>query len=119
MILRFILQPIVENAIVHGLGNLTSKGTLEISIRREKDALLIVIEDDGVGMDAERVRDLNTFINEPKEVRDNKKSIGIRNVNQRIQLSCGNEYGISIESKPYQGSRFYIRLPLIQRGGDM
>lgn len=119
MILRFILQPIVENAIVHGLGNLTSKGTLEISIRREKDALLIVIEDDGVGMDAERVRDLNAFINEPKEVRDNKKSIGIRNVNQRIQLSCGNEYGISIESMPYQGSRFYIRLPLIQRGGDM
>lgn len=119
MILRFILQPIVENAIVHGLGNLTSKGTLEISIRREKDALLIVIEDDGVGMDAERVRDLNAFINEPKEVRDNKKSIGIRNVNQRIQLSCGNEYGISIESIPYQGSRFYIRLPLIQRGGDM
>lgn len=119
MILRFILQPIVENAIVHGLGNLTTKGTLEISIRREKDALLIVIEDDGVGMDAERVRDLNAFINEPKEVRDNKKSIGIRNVNQRIQLSCGNEYGISIESMPYQGSRFYIRLPLIQRGGDM
>ncbi|WP_394919607.1 histidine kinase [uncultured Robinsoniella sp.] len=119
MILRFILQPIVENAIVHGLGNLTSKGTLEISIRREKDALLIVIEDDGVGMDAERVRDLNAFINEPKEVRDNKKSIGIRNVNQRIQLSCGNEYGIFIESMPYQGSRFYIRLPLIQRGGDM
>lgn len=119
MILRFILQPIVENAIVHGLGNLTSRGTLEISIRREKNALLIVIEDDGVGMDEERVRDLNAFINEPKEVQDNKKSIGIRNVNQRIQLSCGTEYGISIESIPYQGSRFYIRLPLIQRGGDM
>lgn len=119
MILRFILQPIVENAIVHGLGNLTSKGTLEISIRREKDALLIVIEDDGVGMDAERVRDLNAFINEPKEVQDNKKSIGIRNVNQRIQLSCGSQYGISIESNPYQGSRFYIRLPFILRGGDM
>lgn len=119
MILRFILQPIVENAIVHGLGNLTSKGTLEISIRREKEALLIVIEDDGVGMDEERVRDLNAFINEPKEVQDNKKSIGIRNVNQRIQLSCGNEYGISIDSMPYQGSRFCIRLPLIQRGGDM
>lgn len=60
---RFILQPIVENAISHGLGNLTSVGTLEISAFEKNDRLYIQIEDDGEGMDQEKVAEIVRFIN--------------------------------------------------------
>lgn len=85
---RFILQPIVENAISHGLGNLTSVGTLEISAFEKNDRLYIQIEDDGEGMDQEKVAEIVRFINTAKPV-EGKKNIGIRNVNQRIKLACG------------------------------
>lgn len=112
---RFILQPIVENAISHGLGNLTSVGTLEISAFEKKDRLYIRIEDDGEGMDQEKVAEIVRFINTAKPV-EGKKNIGIRNVNQRIKLACGEQYGIIIESTPYQGSRFTIQLPIMREG---
>lgn len=112
---RFILQPIVENAISHGLGNLTSVGTLEISAFEKKDRLYIQIEDDGEGMDQEKVAEIVRFINTAKPV-EGKKNIGIRNVNQRIKLACGEQYGITIESTPYQGSRFTIQLPIMREG---
>lgn len=113
-ILRFILQPIVENAIVHGLSKMEGKGTLEISISIEAEMLVIKIGDDGVGMSAERMEEISRYIND-SSIHDNKgHSIGIRNVNQRIKLACGSEYGIIIESTPNQGSCFIMNLPLIQ-----
>lgn len=115
-ILRFILQPIVENAILHGLGNITGKGTLEISAFEKKDMLILKVMDDGIGMDEEKVESLNIYINSNGHKEDTKKSIGIRNVNQRIKLSCGENYGITIESRPYRGSSFTIRLPIIREG---
>jgi len=112
-LLRFILQPIVENAIVHGWGELTVSGTLEISVYEEHNCLFIKIEDDGVGIKQNRLEELTEYINNQEDLKDTKKSIGIRNVNQRIKLSCGDEYGITIESEVNMGSRFMIRLPLI------
>jgi two-component system sensor histidine kinase YesM len=114
LILRFILQPIVENAIVHGLGNITGKGTLEITINKVDGMLVIKIEDDGVGMSQERVEEISRYINDSEETDHKRHSIGIRNVNQRIKLACGNEYGITIESMPNRGSCFTINLPLLQ-----
>lgn len=116
-ILRFVLQPIVENAIQHGLGNLTGKGTLEISACVREEMLLIKIVDDGIGMDRQKVEELQAYINSTEKEKDSAKSIGIRNVNQRIKLSCGEEYGVTIDSYPYQGSCFTLRLPVI-RGGE-
>ena len=49
---------------------------------------------------------------------EGKKNIGIRNVNQRIKLACGEQYGITIESTPYQGSRFTIQLPIMREGEE-
>lgn len=116
-ILRFILQPIVENAIVHGLGKITGTGTLEISVFTEDDMLLIKIADDGMGMNSQQVEALNEYINSNEKKEDTRKSIGIRNVNQRIRFACGDDYGVAIESQPYQGSCFTLRLPVI-RGGE-
>ncbi len=113
---RFILQPIVENAIVHGLGELTSTGTFEISAYEEGEMLCICIEDDGVGMDNQEVEALSAYINSTEPDKKKNKSIGIKNVNQRIKLSCGEQYGIIIKSHPYQGSRFTLRLPVVKGG---
>ncbi len=129
-ILRFILQPIVENAITHGLSRITGKGTLEILISREYalaeeggmevERLVIKIEDDGIGMSPDQVDTLNRYINsEGRAYDENRQSIGIRNVNQRIKLACGNDYGITIESVQYQGSSVIIRLPMIGKGEEV
>lgn len=118
MIPRFILQPLVENAIVHGLANVSGKGMLEISTVREDEMLKIKVEDDGAGMPEEMVQKLTQYINNRnKNTEDDKKSIGIRNVNQRIKMMCGNEYGIEIESAKNRGSCFTICLPLNKRRG--
>lgn len=73
-ILRFILQPIVENAILHGLGNITGKGTLEISAFEKKDMLILKVMDDGIGMDEEKVESLNIYINSNGHKEDTKIS---------------------------------------------
>ena len=114
---RFILQPIVENAISHGLSNLTSVGTLEVSAFEKKDRLYIESEHDGEGMVREKVAEITRFINTAKPV-EGKKNIGIRNVNQRIKLAYGEAYGITIRSAPYQGSRFTIQLPIMRKGEE-
>lgn len=114
LMLRFILQPIVENAIVHGLSNVHETGSLEISIYQTDGMLVIKIEDDGVGMTQERVDEINRYINDSSQADQKRQSIGIRNVNQRIKLACGNEYGIKIESTMNRGSCFTIYLPLMQ-----
>ncbi len=73
---RFILQPIVENAISHGLSNLTSVGTLEVSAFEKKDRLYIEIEDDGEGMVREKVAEITRFINTAKPVEGKKNTQG-------------------------------------------
>lgn len=118
MILRFILQPIVENAILHGLDPMTGRGTIEISVIRHEDKLLVKIEDDGVGMSWKEKENLKQYMNHPGSGKDDKKSIGVRNVNQRIRLACGEAYGIQIESSPYRGSCFNISLPLKTKGEE-
>ena len=116
--LRFILQPIVENAIMHGISEMTSSGTLEISIYNEDEYMMIQVADDGVGMSKEKAEELNQYINSPENHKDRRKSIGVRNVNQRIKLSCGEKYGLTVESEPYRGSTVILKLPLIDTEGD-
>lgn len=114
-ILRFILQPIVENAIIHGLSMCAGTGNLEVSIKKENDSILIRIQDDGVGMTSERLTSLIDYIDNFKTTLSNgSKSIGVKNVNERIKLSCGSDYGITIQSELNQGSCFIITLPLMQ-----
>lgn len=114
-ILRFILQPLVENAIVHGLSMNQSNGNLEISIKKENALIVVKIEDDGVGMTQEQIKYLDDYINDSEiHSKDGSKSIGVKNVNQRIKLACGSDYGITIQSKLNHGSCFTIRLPFIK-----
>lgn len=112
-ILKFILQPIVENAIIHGFQNKKGNSCLEISAYVESNKLYIKVIDDGNGMSEEEIKRLNSYINERDDSINSgyKKSIGIKNVNMRIKLSCGNEYGLNIESKQKIGTQVIITLP--------
>lgn len=114
-VLRFILQPIVENALSHGLNMKQTKGILTISIKKDEECICVEVEDNGVGMELNQLIALKEYI-QTNEVskEDKKKGIGIRNVNQRIKLACGNQYGITIRSKPNEGTCFTIKLPFIQ-----
>lgn len=110
---KFILQPIVENALYHGFEEKRGKGILEISAGVEDTMLTIRIQDDGKGMTEEQVLQLNNYINEINTRRNEtgRKSIGIKNVNARIKLSCGDKYGIVVKSRINSGTQVIINLP--------
>jgi two-component system sensor histidine kinase YesM len=113
-VLKFILQPIIENAIVHGFKDKTETGYIEVSAYIEKNKLFIKVEDDGNGMTEDKVEALNDYINKKDDniTKAYRKSIGIRNVNMRIKLACGDEYGIKISSDPGSGTKVLYTLPI-------
>ncbi len=117
MILRFILQPVVENAILHGIAPMAGKGTLEITVEKREEVLCVRVEDNGVGMDSTKKAELENYISRPETGIGGVEqgSIGVRNVHRRIRLACGEPYGISIESEPGRGSSFLITFPLRRR----
>lgn len=105
---KLILQPIVENAVYHGIKLSPGGGEILIRAKREEDVLLLTVEDNGVGMTAEQMEKL--FI--PRENTD--RGIGIINVNNRIKLCFGEAYGLRYASSPGTGTRVEIRLPIIE-----
>lgn len=112
MILPLLLQPVVENAFVHGLEEKKEKGTILINLYNEKDNLYINVEDNGIGMNK---NELEKLVRSLEMNNDEGKSIGMKNVNQRIKLHYGNNYGIQIESNVNIGTKVIIILPI---GGE-
>ncbi len=107
-ILPLMIQPIVENAFVHGLESKEGQGEIKITIY-EDVYLKIEVKDNGVGIKEEDLSRLNDSL-DTDVIRD-KSSIGLSNVNQRIKLLYGVEYGISITSKLHEGTKVIIALP--------
>lgn len=114
--LRFLLQPIVENAVMHGLNKESRVGTLEVCVSERDGDLEISISDDGAGMTEERLEALRRSLEESSDRRENVSNIGVWNIAQRIRLSHGEPYGISVTSRPGAGSKFILRLPMITKG---
>lgn len=100
-----ILQPIVENALKHGLYPKKKGGTVKISSQVMEQKFVISVEDDGVGIE-QATRD--TLLQETS----GRKSIGLANVHGRLQAIYGKEYGLKIESQPGRGTRVLIPFPL-------
>lgn len=107
---KLTLQPIVENSIRHGFGDHVREGKLQILAVSGRKGLLIVISDNGQGMESAKVKTLSRHINSSTQKMDN---IGLYNVSQRIKLKYGNEYGIQIHSRQAVGTRISILLPNI------
>lgn len=109
-ILPLMLQPIVENAVVHGMEALEGGGKILIEVYEgEANNIIIDVTDNGLGMDDNELAQLRTSI----QIKDTSKSnsIGLYNINQRLILLYGREYSLIIDSIPGQGTRVRLRLP--------
>ena len=120
MIPRFTLQPLVENAIFHGLGPKGGHGSvlLDISTDPENGDVLLRLTDDGIGMPPEQVAHLLDEPTEEAEKAEKFRHVGLWNVNRRIQYSFGEAYGLTIESEEDVGTEVTIRLPYQKKGND-
>ena len=118
LIPRFTLQPLVENAIFHGIEPRGQAGSILMRIVRDTESadVLLYLQDDGVGMTPEQIA---KALSEPgpEEAAAKFRHVGIWNVHRRLQYSFGEEYGLSIQSSPGAGTTVIVRLPC-QRGGE-
>jgi two-component system, sensor histidine kinase YesM len=110
-ILKIILQPIMENAILHGISEKKEKGKIELKAYKAHENLIFEVIDDGIGMAAELIEKVldDSYINENRF----DKSIGIINVDKRIKLYHGAQYGLKIESEFGQFTKVSFILPVI------
>ncbi len=105
---RLILQPIIENSIGHGIGKLIGAGEITITASKEEDHVRIEIYDNGAGIETEKMEQL---LNDFKKETYTKKNIGLYNVNKRLQLFYGKEYGLDIVSQQGDYTRVTLLIP--------
>ena len=109
-IVKLSLQPIIENAVYHGIKPLREAGRIKITVKKVDSIVYIEVNDNGMGMSMEEVDRLNRDMSEKYIVQEGH--IGIRNVNQRLKLLMGDEAGLQVESDENQGTSIIFRLPL-------
>ena len=109
LIPKITIQPLVENALYHGIKNKRDSGKIEVRGRKEKETLIIEIEDDGIGISKERLWQVRDGIQ--KKILTGKDIYGLYNVHERIRLNFGEEYGIDIQSTYGEGTVVRILLP--------
>ncbi len=103
---KLILQPLIENALYHGIRSRRGRGRITITGEKAGDELLLRVHDNGAGMSAEELRELQQGI-----YQDHHSGLGLKNVHQRIRLYCGEPYGLSFSSVPEEGTTVTVRLP--------
>lgn len=105
--LNLILQPLAENAIVHGIDRKRNdRGKITITGRKEKETIILTVEDNGVGMEMEKAQ---TILN------GNSNGYGVKNVNSRIHLQYGEMYGLLIVSEPSIGTKVTVCIPAVKK----
>ena len=109
-IIKLTLQPLVENAIFSGIEPGGKNGSIKIRIWQEKEKLCISVKDDGVGMTEEKIQDIMN--NPQKRKGDTMSGIGLPNVDQRIKLVYGDEYGLRIKSQVGEYTEILVILPM-------
>lgn len=111
--LKLLVQPLVENSIQHGIDMQSGNGMITVIARRQKDSVVIEVEDNGVGMTPEKIRQ----VMEAPEVTD-RPHLGIKNVNDRIRLHYGPNWGLKIDSVPGQGTHITLCIPADDTGKE-
>lgn len=109
---KITLQPIIENAILHGLDLLVDEGHIDVQVCQEGEDILFCVQDNGVGMSPEQV---SAILEQDTQ---DRTGIGIKNVNDRLQIYFGKGYGLRIVSELDMGTRVEIRMPKIREAGD-
>ncbi|WP_207976624.1 sensor histidine kinase [Metabacillus bambusae] len=111
-ILKFLLQPLIENALIHGLSNIEGFGEIILSITMENKILYISVIDNGVGIASDRLSYIQDILN--GESLD--KHIGLKSIHERIKASYGINYGLNITSEVDKGTTMEVKLPIIRNG---
>ena len=107
---KITLQPIIENSINHGLDLMVDEGRIDVRVRFDGDDIVFSVQDNGVGMGPEQLEAI--MQNGPTD----RTGIGIKNVNDRLKIYFGRNYGLSITSEPDVGTCVEIRMPRIREG---
>ena len=106
--IKLVIQPLIENAIYYGMEYMDGEGEIHIRAYTREQDLYLEVEDNGPGMPEEQVEHLLTG---GEKARQKGSGIGLKNVNQRIQLYFGTQYGLEIESEPDEGTVVRIHIP--------
>jgi len=109
-VLKFIFQPLVENAIYHGLEGKRERGRLEIAWSRQDDLLLFEVADDGIGIAPDKMAELQGALQ--SEDAHGGHNFALKNINSQIKLAYGKEYGLRIDSEPGAGTQVAMKIPL-------
>ena len=104
LIPKLLIQPLVENAILHGVNMEDGSGMITVIARRQGDTVAVQVEDNGKGMTQERIREV---MNAAEDA--DSSHLGVRNIHDRIRLHFGEEWGLHIESTPGQGTQITLR----------
>ena len=107
---KLTLQPILENSINYGVDPMDDCGEIFIRVKKEEDLLVLSVEDNGIGMSEEEV---SLLLKDSNRKRKHGSGVGLVNINNRLQILFGKEYGLFIESEPDEGTRVSIRIPAI------
>lgn len=108
-IIKLTLQPLVENAIFHGIEPTGECGTITVSGRMDGDDLVLTVSDDGAGIPPEKLATLLTAPHHRN--RSSLNGMGVANVHKRLQLTYGRQYGLTVESEPGEYTRVHVRVP--------
>ena len=111
--LKLTLQPIVENALYHGIKNCRKKGFLKISGWQENEDIFLRVEDNGIGMKPEELEKMQKLIRRGGEDVDQREGFGIANVAERIRLNFGEAYGLQMESEYGVGTKVTVKIPAV------
>jgi two-component system sensor histidine kinase YesM len=113
MVLKLTLQPLVENAIYHGIKERRGHGTIGVEAFKRDGTLVFRVSDDGVGMSSENLASIRALLSKAPLESSERSGYGLSNVNERIQLSFGRKYGLLFESAPDRGTTVEILHPLV------
>ena len=108
---KFVIEPIVENAVIHGIENIENEGLIRIVLKKIGKDLIVTVQDNGVGFD---VREYLDSLEQAKNGSSREK-IGLKNVDLRLRHIYGEEYQIKIESEINTGTTIYIKIPVEER----
>lgn len=106
-IVKLTLQPLVENSIYHGIKEMRGKGIIRIKGWKEKNKVFIQVSDNGLGIPEEKLEELFS-----KDYREKGSAFGLFNIQQRLQIYFGKEYGLTVESKLSQGTKATVCIPV-------
>ena len=108
---KITLQPLVENALYHGIKNKRRRGKIEITGEEYANHFILKVKDNGIGMEQEFLRRLNLELNDHTAKKE-KNFFALSNVNERIRLKCGEQYGLRVFSTDGEGTEILVSLPV-------